>query len=72
VNGKTFTETFPSPASLSKAQREVAERKRFRDLSEQLLEVNEQICHLRPVEETSSSTQEKKQRKRSKKKSRAQ
>jgi hypothetical protein len=71
VNGKTLTETFPSPASLSKAQREVAERRRFRDLSDQLLAVNEQICQLRPVEETSSSAQEKKRRKRSKRKSRA-
>jgi hypothetical protein len=71
VNGKTLTETFASPASLSKAQREVAERQRFRELSDQLLEVNEQICQLRPVVETSSSAQEKKRRKRSKRKSRA-
>ena len=70
VNGKTVTETFPSPASLSKAQREVAERQRFRDLSDQLLDVNEQICQLRPVEEISPSAQEKKRRKRSKRKSR--
>jgi hypothetical protein len=70
VNGKTFTETFPSPASLSKAQREVAERQRFRDLSDQLLEVNEQICQLRPVVETSSLAQEKKRPTRSAKKSR--
>src|SRR5271170_7411834 len=57
VKGKTVTETFPSPASLSKAQREVAERQRFRELSNQLLEVNEQICQLRPVEEISPSAQ---------------
>jgi hypothetical protein len=69
VKGKTVTETFSSPASLSKAQREVAECQRFRQLGEQLLEVNEQICELRPVEEPSA--QEKKQRKRSKRKSRA-
>jgi hypothetical protein len=69
VNGKTFTETFPSPASLSKAQREVAERQRFRDLSDQLLDVNEQICQLRPVEDLSASAQEKKRRTRSKRKS---
>jgi len=71
VNGKTVTETFSSPASLAKAQREVAECQHFRELGEQLLEVNEQICELRPVEESSPSAQEKKQRKRSKKKSRA-
>jgi len=71
VNGKTVTETFPSPASLAKAQREVAEGQRFRVLGDQLLDVNEQICALRPVEETSQSAQEKKRPKRSKKKSRA-
>ncbi len=69
VNSKTVTETFSSPASLAKAQREVAECRRFRDLGEQLLEVNEQICALRPVPETAASDQEKKRPKRSKKKS---
>ena len=68
VNGKTITETFSSVAALAKAQREVAERERFRQLSEELLDVNEQICSLRPVEESSPSAQEKKRRKRSKKK----
>jgi hypothetical protein len=71
VSGKTVTETFPSPASLSKAQREIAERQRFRELSDQLLDVNEQICQLRPVEEISPSAQEKKRPRRSKMKSRA-
>jgi hypothetical protein len=71
VNGKTVTETFSSPASLAKAQREVAECQRFRGLGDQLLDVNEQICELRPVEETSPSAQEKKRPKRSKRKSRA-
>src|ERR1700687_4619463 len=64
VNGKTVTETFSSPASLAKAQREVAEWRRFRELGEQLLEVNEQICPLRPAEQTSPSAQEKKRPKR--------
>jgi hypothetical protein len=63
VNGKTVTEMFSSPAGLAKAQREVAEYHRFRELSAQLLEVNEQICGLRPVEETPLSAQEKKRRK---------
>ena len=67
--GKTVTETFSSPASLAKARREVAECQRFRELGDQLLNVNEQICELRPVEEPLSSAQEKKRRKRSKKKS---
>jgi hypothetical protein len=46
--------TFSSPASLDKAQREVAECRRFRELGE-LLEVNEQICRLRPVTEAAPS-----------------
>jgi hypothetical protein len=71
VNGKTITETFSSPANLAKAQREVAECRRFRELGDQLLEVNEQICALRPVEETSPSAQEKKRLKQSKRRSRA-
>ena len=65
VKGKTVTETFPSEASLAKARREVAECQSFRELSDQLLEVNEQICVLRPVEHTPPSAQEKKRTKRS-------
>jgi hypothetical protein len=69
VNGKTVTETFSSPAGLAKARREVAQCQRFRELGERLLDVNEQICVLRPVTENAPSTQEKKRPKRSKKKS---
>ena len=68
VKGKTVTETFSSAASLSKARREVAECLRFRELGEQLLAVNEQICQLRPVTETAPSAQEKKRPTRSKRK----
>ena len=70
VNGKTVTETFSSPASLAKAQREVAECQRFRELGDQLLEVNERVCQLRPVEELQPSAQEKKRPKLSKRRSR--
>jgi hypothetical protein len=69
VNGKTVTETFSSQACLAKAQREVAECQRFRELGDQLLEINEQICALRPVAEPASSAQEKKRRKSSSRKS---
>ncbi len=71
VEGKTVTETFSSPASLAKAQREVAEYHRFRELGGQLVDVNEQICGLRPVEENLLSAQGKKRRPRSSRKSRA-
>jgi hypothetical protein len=64
VNGKTVSETFASPAELRKAQREVEAFHRFRELSRELLEVNEEICRARPVEDT-LTPQEKKRRKRS-------
>jgi hypothetical protein len=71
VDGKTITESFSAPASLAKAQREVAEYHRFRELSGELLEVNERICGLRPVEEEALSAQEKKRLTRSTRRSRA-
>jgi hypothetical protein len=70
VNGKTISETFSSPAELNKAQREVEAFHRFRELSRQLLEVNEEICRARPVEQ-SRSPQEKKRPKPSNAKRRA-
>jgi hypothetical protein len=70
LDGKTVTETFSSPAELRKAQREVEAFHRFRELSRQLLDINEKICRLRPVEET-LTPQEKKRPKRSVRKSRA-
>ncbi len=70
VSGKTVTETFATPAALRKAEREVAEYHRFRDLGQGLLEVNEKICESRPVEET-LTPEEKKRRRRSRPRSRA-
>ena len=64
VDGKTISETFASPAELHKAQREVQAFHQFRQLSRELLEVNEKICRARPVEE-SLTEQEKKRPKRS-------
>jgi hypothetical protein len=52
VKGKTVTETFPSPASLRKAQQEVREFHRFQELCAEIIEVSEEICALRPVEDT--------------------
>jgi len=71
VEGKTVTETFPSPAAQRKAQREIDEYHRFRELSRDLLEINEKICQLRPVVEETLTAQEKKRPKPSSKKSRA-
>lgn len=68
VNGKSVSETFASPAELRKAQREVEAFHRFRELSRELLEVNEKICRARPAEDT-LTPQEKKPRKQSGRKS---
>jgi hypothetical protein len=68
IEGKTVTETFPTSVALRKAQQEVAEFHRFRELSQNLVEVNEKICRLRPVEDT-LTPQEKKRRKSSGRKS---
>jgi hypothetical protein len=70
VDGKTVSETFSAAAELRKAQREVEAYHRFRQLSQELLEVNERICRTRPRED-SVSPQEKKRPKRSVRKSRA-
>jgi hypothetical protein len=70
LNGKTVSESFSSAAELRKAQREVAAFHRFRELSQELLEVNERICRARPVADT-LSPEEKKRRKPSAGRSRA-
>ena len=51
VNGKTVNESFATPATLRKAQREVAEFQRWQELGQQLLAINQEICALRPVAE---------------------
>lgn len=66
--GKTVTETFPTAVAQRKAQHEIAEFRRFQQLSRALLEINEKICHLRPVSETAGDGQEKKRSKPSRKK----
>ena len=67
-HGKTVTESFPNEAAKRKAQREIAAFRQWQQLSRELVEVNTQICQLRPVEET-LSPQEKKRPKRSSRKS---
>jgi hypothetical protein len=50
AGGKTVAETISSAAALHKANAEIAEFRRFRELSADLTTVNEKICRLRPVE----------------------
>lgn len=59
VKGKTVSETFAAPAQLRKAQREVEAFHRFRQWSQELLEINEKICRARPVEEACGEVEKK-------------
>jgi hypothetical protein len=68
--GKTVTEALPTPAAVRKAEQEVAEFRKFQQLGRELVDVSEQVCRLRPVEET-LTPEEKKRPRRSIRKSRA-
>jgi hypothetical protein len=71
VQGKTITEALPTSASVRKAEREIAEFRKFQELTRSFLDVNEKICRLRPVQQQPLSSQEKKRRTPSNRKSRA-
>jgi hypothetical protein len=61
-HGKTVTEALPTPSAVRKAEQEVAEFRKYQRLGRELVELSEQICRARPVEDTLSA-QEKKRRK---------
>ncbi len=71
VQGKTISEALPTPASVRKAEREIAEFRNFQELSRSFVDVNEKICRLRPIQEQPLSEQEKKRQMRSSRRSRA-
>ncbi len=68
LQGKTVTESLPNPAAVRKAGREIEEFRKYQALHKEFVEVNAQICHLRPSEPDTLSVQEKKHSKRSNKK----
>jgi hypothetical protein len=70
LKGKTVSEALPTPAAVRKAEQEIAEFRKYQELGRAFVEVNEKICHLRPLEDT-PTLQEKKRRTRSGRKSRA-
>jgi hypothetical protein len=70
VNGKSVSESLPTPAAIHKVQREVAEFRRFQQLSREFLQTNTELCRARPVEPEQQTEQEKKRPKRSARKSR--
>jgi hypothetical protein len=69
-HGKTVTEALPTPAAVRKAEQEIAEFRRYQQLGRELVEISEQVCRLRPVEQ-SLTPEEKKRPKSSSRKSRA-
>ena len=59
--GKTVTESFATLGAQRKAEREIAEFRKYRQLSRAFVEVNEKICRQRPVPaEAGAAEQEKK------------
>ena len=48
--GKTVTESLPTPAAQKKAEREIAEFRRFEQLIRAFIEVNAKICRARSAE----------------------
>src|ERR1700704_1203838 len=67
VKGKTVTETFATLAELHKAQREVEAYHRFRQLAQELLEINERICRARRVEQELTPSKKKRRKSSSRK-----
>ncbi|MGB6936867.1 MAG: DUF6788 family protein [Xanthobacteraceae bacterium] len=57
--GKTVTESLPTPAAHKKAEREIAEFRRFEQLVRAFIDVNARICHARSTEEKPASQEKK-------------
>ena len=71
LNGRTVTESLPDLPATRKAEREIVEFRKLQSLHRELIEINAQICQMRPSEPDVLSPEEKKRPKRSKRKSRA-
>jgi hypothetical protein len=71
VKGKTFTQSLPDPVAIRKAEREIAEFRKLQILHKEFVEVNAQICQMRPPEADRVLPEEKKRSKRSNGRSRA-
>jgi hypothetical protein len=50
VGGKTLTESLPDQEGVKRAEAEIAEFRRFKELTRKLVEVNAKICRLRADE----------------------
>ena len=63
-----MTQNLSSLAAVRKAECEIAEFRKFQNLTGELVDVNRKICRLRPVEQTEQTARKKKRRRRSNKK----
>lgn len=52
VGGKSRGRNIHPGSELEKVQQEIGNHQKFRELVQQIVEVNEQICEMRPVEGT--------------------
>lgn len=64
LGGKTVTESLPDQVAIKKAEAEIAEFRRFQELSRKLVEVNLEICRLRSAGTGQEGRQGKKNSKR--------
>jgi hypothetical protein len=69
MDGKTVTQTLSSSEAVRKAEKEIAEFRRFQRLSHELVEINQKICRLRPLAIQDQSPEKKKRRSSSNRKS---
>jgi hypothetical protein len=71
VDGKSVSESLPDRAAERKAEREIAEFRKLQGLHKEFVEINAQICRIRPSEPDTLLPEEKKRRNPSAGKSRA-
>ena len=69
IAGKTATQTLSSAGAVRKAEKEIAEFRRFQTLAQQLIEINQKICRLRPITAEEAMPVQKKRRRHSRRKS---
>jgi hypothetical protein len=70
VGGKTLTESLADQEAVRRAEAEIAEFRRFKELTKRLVEVNAKICRLRGAgEQVDWGTSKKNRRRRSSRRS---
>ena len=62
VQGKTVTESLPTPAAQKKAEREITEFRRFEQLLREFIAVNAKICQARSAQDQPVSHEKKRLR----------